>query len=150
VIHPPHWRDRGLFLAWSVALAVMLLGFFFDLNAERHGHIVQTVERSGMTAGAAMLNCLKASVVELLVLYAVLRPWSFTNRSWPRAGVALALFVPYGLLLLIVGPGGMLSIAAHGLWVWTISVALLCVTLFRSEGSAKAMGLATREDRASK
>ena len=63
-------------------------------------------------------------IVELLVLYAVLRPRSY-HRSWPRALLALALLTPWTLLLMFAAMHSGPVIQAHGMWLL-----LVCAGLF--------------------
>jgi len=115
-------RTRRLFLAWLIAVALMAIGYSLDRNVD-HRHW-SAPELSRLSAGVAFFRSVKLSLIELAVLCAILRPWTFTERTRNRSLIALILFAPYAALQLLIGPGGMLSFEVHDFWVFTIALML--------------------------
>ncbi len=72
----------------------------------------------------ALVQGLGASVVELAVVMLILRPWSH-RRSWPRAALALTVFLPWTAFSAIplMHAGGLLVI--HALWLACVVLVLL-------------------------
>ncbi len=73
--------------------------------------------------------------VEVLILAAVLRPWSYRN-AWLRASLALVLFVPWLIINLIIGQHGGSMNAAHVAWLALIVVAVGATTIASVAGAA--------------
>ncbi|MGL4768163.1 MAG: hypothetical protein ACRCV6_08830 [Formosimonas sp.] len=69
-----------------------------------------------------------AVVVELLVAYAVLRPWSY-QQSWGRALSALIMLVPWLMLnlVLLMHAGGIAAL--HVMWLLSLSGVVLMALL---------------------
>ena len=118
-------RTREMFLAWLITVALMAIGFVLERNVDNRHLGYSAPELSTLSAKAAFLMGVKFSLVELMVLYTILRPWSFTAQTRYRALIALLLFAPYAALLLLIGPGGMLSFMVHLIWL-----AVIVITLF--------------------
>jgi hypothetical protein len=78
------------------------------------------------------------TLIELGLLYRILRPWSF-DRSIGRVVGAMVLFLPWGVLNLLI------SMHAGGvfLWhmVWLVAVKLILVGLLLSTGISALFGL---------
>jgi hypothetical protein len=129
VNNPQRRRTRGLFLAWLIAVGLMAIGFMLDRNVDSQHLMESAPELSRLSAKATLFTSVQFSLVELLVLYAILRPWTFTARTWYRALAALILFAPCAALLLLIGPGGSLPLAVHGLWVLAIVLTLFFTTI---------------------
>ena len=71
-------------------------------------------------------NVIRA-VLELMILYLILRPWSY-QHSWERPLVALILFLPWTCLHLInIHVGGVTTI--HGLGLLLLEAGLCSLTL---------------------
>jgi hypothetical protein len=88
------WLATALpFLAWTAVTAEMVRGWLRDpYNPALKG----TDSYFHNPAGALGTGILVISI-DILVLYAVLRPWSY-HRSWRRALAALVLFTPWAVL----------------------------------------------------
>ncbi|MEO7733557.1 MAG: hypothetical protein ABIY55_21520, partial [Kofleriaceae bacterium] len=85
------------------------------------------------------------TVVELLVILAILRPWSY-SRSWKRPLFAATLFMPWLLLFgaVIVHSGGIMVI--HAVWlagVWS-GLVLLAVSTGLANLAARSAGCGER------
>ena len=65
---------------------------------------------------------------ELLVLFLILRPWSY-RRSWGRALVALVLFIPWTLFTAMLGMHAGSINGAHLVWRAGVALVLLCLAL---------------------
>ena len=62
-------------------------------------------------------------VVELLIVYAIIRPWSY-QRSWRRALLALVIFVPWMILHAMASMHAGSVVALHVVWLLVLSVVL--------------------------
>lgn len=69
-------------------------------------------------------NLIKTSLCEIVLLWLVLRPWSF-NRSWGRVLAAAALFTPYVALRMLAGMHGGPIISAHDIWLALLWLGML-------------------------
>lgn len=106
-------RMVAVFVAlWAITAALMTRSYLQDpYDPSRTG-----TSAYGHNHQGALLHGLGLSLVELIVLLAVLRPWSYL-RAWPRALGALALLVPWTGLsaLLTMHAGGV--VALHLAWL---------------------------------
>jgi hypothetical protein len=84
------------FLAWAATTAVMIQEWRHD----PYNPALQGMESFGHNQAGALGRGVLFATVDLVVLWLVLRPWSY-DRSWPRAAVALLLFTPWALLNVI-------------------------------------------------
>lgn len=66
---------------------------------------------------------LQRSAIETALLVAILRPWSFV-RSRGRLVLALAVFVPWTLLRLVVGMHAGPIALRHDLWLLLVCLGL--------------------------
>ncbi len=115
---------RGVRLAGLPALWVgTALGM---VNDSLHDPYVAT--RLGTAAyhhnqEGALLQGLGMTLVELVVLALILRPWSY-RRSWGRSAVALVVILPWTLLWAgLMHQGGVLVV--HAMWLVSL-VVILC------------------------
>jgi hypothetical protein len=119
-------RVAFLPLLWLVVAGLMIRSWSNDpydptlVGTARYGHNHE----------GALVDGLEITLVELAVLLAILRPWSYA-RSWGRALVALALLLPWTALsmLLMMHQGGILVL--HTLWL-VVVVILVAGALVRS------------------
>ena len=75
------------------------------------------------------------TVLELVILYLILRPWSY-HHSWERPLVALSLLLPWTCLHLInMHVGGVTTI--HGLGLLLLGTGLLSLTLVSAFQAAR-------------
>jgi hypothetical protein len=107
---------------------MMSIGCLLDLFSVRP-QAASIVLFEPMSAGEALLFGVKGSMLELAVLYLILRPWTFTTRTRYRALLALILLLPYTGLLLLFGPGGEWSQWAHVAWLMAIVLTLAMGTI---------------------
>jgi hypothetical protein len=78
--------------------------------------------------------------VEVAVLIAIMRPWSY-RRSWGRAALAAILFAAYGLFTLLVGMHAGSILGIHALWLLALGVSMAItafVSVLAPEGKAAA------------
>src|SRR5688572_6692398 len=83
---------------------------------------LEGTDRYGHNHEGALVDGLGITLVELAVLLAILRPWSY-ERSWGRAMVAVALLLPWTALsmFLTMHQGGIFVL--H--WLWLVVVVLV-------------------------
>ena len=78
----------------------------------------------GHNAEGSLVLGLTMVWIEVVVLLAVLRPWSYA-RSWGRALTATAMWLPWALYgtLLAMHAGGVIIV--HTLWLWLALLVLV-------------------------
>ena len=82
----------------------------------------------GHNSEGSLLTMGIASAVELAILYAIVRPWSF-HRSIGRLALAVALLVPWAFVSVVITMHAGGVVAIHLLWVWSALVALFIALL---------------------
>ena len=103
-------------LVWPVAALLMLTAAGpanFDASASQYG----------MNWPGDLPRILQRSAIETALLVAILRPWSFA-RSGGRLVLALAVFVPWTLLSLVVGMHAGPIAGRHDLWLLLVCLGL--------------------------
>jgi hypothetical protein len=93
-------------------------------RASAPAHFDPSARQYGMNWPGDFESLLRTSLLEAIVLWAVLRPWSF-NSSSRRLGGAAALFTPYLGLRIMVGVHGGPIVAAHDLWLLFLWLGML-------------------------
>jgi hypothetical protein len=119
-------KNYGLVFLWLVTALLMVRD---DAN-DPYSPDLEGSARYGHNHQGALWQTLLITLVELAILYAFLRPWSY-RRSWGRAVAALALFLPLAAfsMLMTMHAGGILLI--HFLWLAVVMVLLFGATLAR-------------------
>jgi hypothetical protein len=133
--HKPSHRDLALasvgatLMRWGMALvwAVVVIAMTRDSIVDPYDATLVGTARYAHNSEGALVSGMAWSAIELLVLYAIVRPWSF-RRSWLRLVAALVIFVPLCVigLLMTMHAGGIFAI--HAAWLLLI-VAVLIVHL---------------------
>lgn len=84
----------------------------------------------GHNHAGALVDGLLWSASEVVILYAILRPWSY-RRSWGRAAGALALLLPWTAMsmVLTMHAGGV--VVLHFLWLACCCVGALGLLVLR-------------------
>ena len=82
----------------------------------------------GHNGEGALVDMLAMSAIELAVLVAILRPWSY-DRSWGRALLAAALLLPWTAvsMMLSMHAGGIVLL--HFMWLFLALVGLVVTFL---------------------
>jgi hypothetical protein len=115
--HPPfRWRNWML----PFAAAVLALAAWYGWAT---GEMDPAVHLPMANFPADLAHVAEEGGWEMLLLYAVLRPWSY-RRSWGRAGLAALLLLPwvlFNLLFLHQGP----AMGMHTLWLLAMEIALI-------------------------
>ena len=92
--HPFVWlRHLWLPLAWAAGLLMVFWG--------RVGPSDPAAQRFGANWPGDLRTALALLTIETLVLYAILRPWSY-RASWKRSFLALLVVTPWALLSVVV------------------------------------------------
>jgi hypothetical protein len=121
------------FVAALGVLAAMAL-----LALHRDPYVVDPGRRGyGQNWPGDLSNAMWLGAFEVLGLLVVLRPWSY-RRSWGRALVALALFVPWTLVAAMLGMHAGSINGAHLLWRAGIVLVLLCLTIISGYEATRA------------
>lgn len=121
-----------LVLLWITAAAAMVLDHRGDpYDPARSGTAVY-----GHNGPDSLWLGLVVTFVELLIVWAILRPGSY-QRSWGRAAIGLGLLGPWLVVSLMatMHAGGIVVI--HLLWVFTLT--LLCGGLLAWSGTTAAL-----------
>jgi hypothetical protein len=117
------WRKYGLLLLWLLAVVAMLDAWRRDPYVPRPIGL-PSYHHNGPWDLPWFLGL---SVVEVGVVYLLLRPWS-GRRSWWRpigAVIALLALVPWTVLLAVVGMHSGPIFGLHTLWVMALDVVVL-------------------------
>ncbi len=69
------------------------------------------------------------SILEIAILYLILRPWSYRAASWWRAAIALCLLTPWMLVLMVMSLHASDVVFIHGLWTIAIELILIVTTV---------------------
>ncbi|HET6765171.1 MAG TPA: hypothetical protein VFH27_15905 [Longimicrobiaceae bacterium] len=115
---PSRWRNRLLPLAAASLVGMMIV------SAAGGMRVVGNHWERHVDAPAALAAVGAVGAAEILLLYAILRPWSY-HRDWRRALAAAAGFACWAGLSLLVSPSGGGVIAFHALWLLMVTTGLL-------------------------
>lgn len=106
-------------------LLLFLFGLLWLLGYADDEVIASCRERHNYGCGVSALTSWRWWLIELMVLYVVIRPWSYQN-SWPRALLTLVLAVPWtlisGVAFVFGGHSGL-----HFCWMLCLCFLLLCL-----------------------
>lgn len=105
---------------WALT-AVMMVRDWLD---DPYDPQLEGTRRYGHNSEDALPNGLVLTLVELAILVAILRPWSY-DRSWGRALGAVALLAPWTMLsmLMTMHAGGIAFV--HFAWTFVVLVGLV-------------------------
>lgn len=114
-------RTFGLAAIWALTAILMLLNGLHD----PFDPALEGTRRYGHNHEGALRDGLVVSLVELAVLYGVLRPWKMGGRAWLRILGILVLLVPWTLVsaVLTMHAGGITTI--HLMWLLTVVLVLV-------------------------
>ncbi|MEZ4383176.1 MAG: hypothetical protein R3A79_17745 [Nannocystaceae bacterium] len=115
-------RLAGLPCLWLAIVVLMVRSHLGD----PYDPALEGTAAYGHNHEGALLQALVWTFTELVIVSAILRPWSY-RRSWGRALGALALLVPWtGLsLMMTMHAGGI--VALHALWLLLVTVLVAVV-----------------------
>ncbi|MGL4768165.1 MAG: ADP-ribosylglycohydrolase family protein [Formosimonas sp.] len=117
-------RNYGLLLLGILFIGMMWRDYLNDpFDPTRGG-----TNSYGHNSDGVFSSLSVAVGLELLVAYAIVRPWSY-RRSWGRALCALCLAVPWTMLSLLVTMHAGGVVALHALWMLCLSGVLGLVFL---------------------
>jgi uncharacterized RDD family membrane protein YckC len=114
-------RTFGLAILWALSAGCMVLNALRD----PYDAALEGTRRYGHNHEGALRDGLVVSLIELAVLYFVLRPWNKDGRPWLRVLALLLVFVPWTLLsaVLTMHSGGIVMI--HLMWLLTVVLVLV-------------------------
>lgn len=113
-------RNYSFALCWGIFLILMGIDHLQDpYNPNEIG-----IPAYGHNNEGALLQGFILTLVELAVLYLIIRPWSF-RRSWLRVISAMVLFLPWTFLMIFMTmhSGGIFFL--HFLWLLVIDLILI-------------------------
>ncbi len=119
-----HFRNFALLGLWLIALGLMIYSWLTDpadptlTGTDAYGH----------NSEGSMRQMGLLSATELLILYAIIRPWSF-HRSVGRLVLAVALLIPWAITSMAISMHAGGIVAIHFLWVMSALVALFIALL---------------------
>ena len=114
-------KNFGLLVLWFVTTYWM---FQLNLADTFNPSLAGTTAIYGHSGPDDLKNMIILSAIELVVLYLILRPWSY-QRSWSRSFMALLLFAPWTVLSMIVSMHTGSILTLHWLWLLVLDIVLL-------------------------
>ena len=125
-------RLAALLLLAAITMALIAWSYWRD----PFDPALEGTARYGHNHEGALLQGIGVTAVELAVLVAILRPWSY-HRSWQRALGALGLFFPWLLFsaMLTMHAGGVMMF--HLLWLLVVTAALVVGWFWSSIAAAR-------------
>jgi hypothetical protein len=126
-------KHYGVLLMWALTAVAMKLDDLRDpfvadrpLGYPNYGH---------NNGDHAFIAGIAAITVELIILYLILRPWSY-QRSWRRSLGALMVAVPWlGVSVFMTFHAGGI-IAVHATWMLAVVILLLFTTFISAIAAA--------------
>lgn len=117
-------RVAALPAFWTLTAVMMAL----DWRADPHDPALVDTDRYGHNHDGALGDGLVLTLIELAILVAILRPWSY-DRSWGRALVAVILLLPWTTLsmMLSMHQGGV--VVLHFAWLFLVLVGVFVAFL---------------------
>lgn len=109
---------------WAATASLMAR----DWADDPYNPALTDTRRYGHNHEGALVDGLVITLIELAVLLAILRPWSY-DRSWGRALVAVALLAPWALVSMVLSmhQGGV--VVLHFAWIFAALVGLVVTFL---------------------
>ena len=106
-------------MLWVITAVLMVR----DYVADPYNPSLQGTDAYGHNSEGSLLPALGITVIELAVVYLILRPWSY-RRSWLRAGIAFVIYLPWTGLsgFMCMHAGGIFAI--HFLWLASLGMTL--------------------------
>lgn len=112
---------------------LLMLALFFSYAMYRDFYVLDPYNPSlggtsayGHNGQDSLRSMLEFLGVELLVAYAIIRPWSY-KRSWKRALLAFAITVPWMMLMGIASMHSGRVVVLHVLWLVALSVVFFII-----------------------
>ncbi|MBA2340056.1 MAG: hypothetical protein H0V88_06655 [Pyrinomonadaceae bacterium] len=121
------FKHYGLLGLWLVVAAMICSSYFGDKHDPGYYFASNTRE--------AFYALLVISLVEVAVLYLVLRPWNY-QRSLARPLLALLLFAPWALLNMMLSMHAQTIMLQHSFWLFFIVCPLLIILFLVSSIAA--------------
>ncbi len=124
------WRfskNYGLLGLWFIVAAMICSSYFGDRHEPGHYFASNTRE--------AFCALLVISLVEIAVLYLVLRPWRY-QRSFARPLLALVVFAPWAIVNMMLSMHAQTIILQHSFWLFFIVCPLLIILFLISSVAA--------------
>jgi len=99
-----------------------------DWASDPYDPVLSGTARYGHNHEGALVDGLVLTLVELAVLVAILRPWSY-DRSWGRSLVAVVLLAPWAFLSMVMSMHAGGIVVVHLMWILLALVGLVVVFL---------------------
>ncbi len=122
-------RNFGLPGLWLVAALFLYFNFRREQSrTQPHGHYYAD------DSADSVLFVIAVMLVEVVVLYVILRPPSYRN-SFARPVVALLLFLPWTLLSMVVSMHAGSAVFLHWMWLFVLDCALVVCAIVSGVGA---------------
>lgn len=116
-------RNFGLLALWLAAA----LFIYFNFQREQANPLPHKPHFSEDTADSVLM-VLVVMMVEIVVLYLILRPWSYRN-SFARPLAALLLFLPWTLFSMAISMHAGSAVFLHWMWLFVLDCVLVACAL---------------------
>lgn len=123
-------KSGGLLALWLIAVWAMWRSHQLD----PFDPTLQGTDRYGHNGEGDFKTFFIITLVELAVLYIVLRPWSF-RRSFGRLLVVLVLFMPWTFLSMLASMHAGSIVSLHWLWLVAVDAVLFVCAVVASVGT---------------
>lgn len=117
-------RNFGFVICWGIFIVLMWVDHLQDpynpnlIGTEGYGHNYE----------GALLQGFILTLIELGILYLIVRPWSF-RCSWLRVIGAIVLFFPWTFLMVFMTMHGGGIVMLHFLWLVVVDLVLSCILI---------------------
>ncbi len=111
-------KNYGLLALWLFVAAMVCSSYFGDRHEPGYYFARNTRE--------AFYWLLVISLVEVAVLYLLLRPWNY-QRSFARPLLALVIFAPWAIANMMLSMHAQTIILQHSFWLFFIVCPLLII-----------------------
>jgi len=114
---------------WIHGLWLLSLPLYFWAGTNPDQYAAAVLGTHPLYPMRAVLESIAITAVESLVLYAIIRPKTY-SRSWKRAGAALLLFFPWLLICAVLLMHQPPNVFAHFLWLLILNGVLVALCIY--------------------
>ncbi len=114
-------RTYSLLGLWVIAVSLVVSRYQPNSSPQPTYYASDTIFSVSVVLGVML--------VELVVLYLLLKPWKRPTSAWGSLG-AFVLFTPWAMLSSIFAMHGSNAVILHVFWLWVVEIFLVIYILF--------------------